>query len=111
MAQERPSVVRVSLGWFPPEKVDEVARHMDYSGQPLGEAIRRLPGLISYHSGIDRERHAVVNVSLWESVAAAEQMGTLQQMLDQGAALTRLGVEFVRPIPNCGTVWSFKPES
>ena len=104
-------MVRVSFGWFPPEKADQVARNMDYAGKPLGEAIRKLPGLISYYSGIDRERHAIVNVSLWESVAAAEQMGTLQQMLDQGAVLTGLGVQFVRPIPNFETLWSFRPPS
>jgi hypothetical protein len=99
-------VVRVSLGWFPPERLAAVERLMDYSGQPLGEAIARLPGLISFHSGIDRDRHAVVNVSLWESVQAAEQMATLQPMLDAGAVLTKLGVQFVRPIVNASTLWA-----
>jgi hypothetical protein len=36
-------VVRVSLAWFPPEKVDEVARAMDYAGQPL-EAESKVQG-------------------------------------------------------------------
>ncbi len=101
-----PPVVRVSLGWFPPESLAEVERLMDYTGQPLGEAIARLPGLISFHSGIDRDRHAVVNVSVWESVQAAEQMATLQPMLDAGAVLARLGVKFVRPVVNASTLWA-----
>lgn len=101
-----PPVVRVSLAWFPPEKADEVARVMDYTGQPLETAIRGLPGLISFYSGIDRQRHALVNVSLWESVEAAEQLTTLQAMLDAGGVLTRLGAEFVRPIVNAETLWS-----
>ena len=107
--RDQPPVVRVSLGWFPAEKADEVARNMDYAGKPLGAAIQKLPGLISYYSGIDRERHAIVNVSLWETERAAEQMSTLQQMIDQGGVLTRLGVQFVRPIPNCEALWSFEP--
>ena len=40
-------VLRVSLGWFPPEKAEEVARVMDYRGQPLESAIGKLPGLVS----------------------------------------------------------------
>jgi hypothetical protein len=79
---------------------------MDYRAKPLEAAIAKLPGLISYYSGIDRQRHAVVNVSLWESVEAAEQMANLQAMLDAGGVLARLGGEFVRPIVNAETVWA-----
>jgi hypothetical protein len=43
---------------------------------------------------------------LWKDVASAEQMGKLQAMLDHGAELTKLGVTFLRPIPNCKTLWS-----
>ena len=99
-------VVRVSFGWFPPEKMAEVAAAIDYTDKPLAAAIEGLPGLILYYSAIDRERHAIVNVSLWRDVPSAEQMGRLQAMLDQGVALSQLGVTFVRPIPNCETLWS-----
>jgi hypothetical protein len=99
-------IVRVSMGWFPPEKVDEVAALLDYTGRPLATAIKALPGLVAYYSGIDRKRHAMVNVSIWKDEPSAEQMGSLQAMLDQGAVLTRLGVKFVRPIANFETVWS-----
>ena len=99
-------VVRVSLGWFPPEKAEEVARVMNYRGAPLESAIGKLPGLISFYSGVDRQRHAVTNVSLWESAEAAEQMSTLQAMLDAGDGLARLGVRFVRPIVDAETLWA-----
>jgi hypothetical protein len=55
---------------------------------------------------IDRKRHALVNVSLWKDVPSAEQMSTLQAMLDEGEVLTKLGVEFVRPITNLETLWT-----
>jgi len=48
----------------------------------------------------------VVNVSLWESAEAAEQMSTLQAMLDAGDGLARLGVRFVRPIVDAETLWA-----
>ena len=103
--QDKP-IVRVSFGWFPAEKEAQVAAILDYAGKPLGDAIKKLPGLISYYSGIDREHHAMVNVSLWKDVSSTQQMGKRQAMLDQGAELTKLGVTFVRPIPNCETLWS-----
>lgn len=106
--RDRP-IVRVSFGWYPPEKEAEVAAILDYAGKPLGEAIKKLPGLISYYSGIDRQHHVMVNVSLWADLSSAEQMGKLQAMLDQGAELSKLGVTFVRPIPNCATLWSELP--
>lgn len=99
-------IVRISLGWYPPEKETQVAAILDYAGQPLGDAIKKLPGLISYYSAIDRTQRAMVNVSLWKDLASAQQMEKLQAMLDQGAELTKLGVTFVRPIPNCEALWS-----
>jgi hypothetical protein len=99
-------VVRVSLGWYPPEKVNEVAAILDYEGKPLGEAIKKLPGLISYYSGIDREQHALTNVSLWKDLASAEQMATLQAMIEQGKALAAIGVKFIRPITNSESLWT-----
>ena len=99
-------VIRVSLGWYPAEKADALAAILDYAGKPLGDAIQKLPGLLAYYSGIDRTRNALVNVSLWKDVPSADQMSTLQAMLDQAEVLTKLGVQFVRPITNFDTVWS-----
>jgi hypothetical protein len=104
--QEAP-IVRVSLGSYPPEREHEVAAFLDYTNRSLGDDIQRLTGLVWYYSGIDRERHAIVNVSLWRDVPSAEQMSKLQAMLDLGAEMTRLGVQFVRPIPNFEPVWTF----
>lgn len=40
---------------------------------------------------------------------AAEQMAALQAMLDAGGVLTGLGAQFIRPIVNAETFWSFSP--
>ncbi len=98
-------VVRVSLGFYPPEKEAAVASALDYSGTALARDIEALPGLISYHSAIDRANHALINVSTWKDLASAEQMGRLQSMLDRGGELAAMGVTFVRPIPNGEVLW------
>ena len=99
-------VVRVSFGRYPADKEAAIAEIMNYSGKPVEQAIQKLPGLISYYSGIDREAHTIVNVSLWKDVESAKQMDTLQAMLDLGKVVGELGVKFERPIPNCTTLWS-----
>jgi hypothetical protein len=99
-------VVRVSLGWYPVEHEQAVASLLDYAKRSIGADITGLSGLVWYHSGIDREHHAIVNVSLWRDVAAAQQMSRLQAMLDLGGEMTRLGVQFVRPIANSEPIWT-----
>lgn len=100
-------IVRVSLGSYPPEREHEVAAFLDFTNRSIGDDLQRLPGLVWYYSGIDRARHAIVNVSLWRDVPSAEQMSKLQAMLDLGAEMSRMGVQFVRPIPNFEPVWTF----
>ena len=100
-------VVRISLGWYPPEHEQEVAALLDFKKRAIGEDISRLPGLRWYYSGIDRARHAIVNVSAWRDAPSAEQMGKLQAMLDLGGDMSRLGVSFVRPITNFEPIWTF----
>jgi hypothetical protein len=45
------------------------------------------------------------NVSIWESVADANQMATFAPMLALAAAFIALGVRFEQPILNCDTLW------
>jgi hypothetical protein len=99
-------VVRVSYGRYPVEKEAAIAEIMNYSGKPVEQAIQKLPGLISFYSGIDREAHTIVNASLWKDIESAKQMDTLQAMIDLGKAVVELGVKFERPIANCTTLWS-----
>jgi hypothetical protein len=100
-------IMRISLGWYPPEHEHEVAALLDYRNRSIGEDIERLPGLCWYYSGIDRERHAIVNVSAWRDVPSAERMGKLQAMLELGGDMSRLGVQFVRPITSFEPIWTF----
>ncbi len=47
----------------------------------------------------------MVNVSVWRSVADAQQMQTLGPMLALAEEFTREGVRFERPIINYETLW------
>jgi hypothetical protein len=57
---------------------------------------------------VDAMTNSMVNVSVWESLAAAKQMDTLQEMLAQRDIFVRLGVKF-QPIRNYSGLWSIAP--
>jgi hypothetical protein len=98
-------VIRISLGTFDAEKASLVEAKLIESRAALEAGIRGMRGNLGYYVGIDRKNDAISNVSLWESVEAAEQMATFQPMLDLAGTFVALGVRFQRPILNCATVW------
>jgi hypothetical protein len=63
----------------------------------LEAGIRAMRGNLGYYVGIDRKNNAISNVSLWESIEAAEQMATSQPMLDLASTFVVVGVRFQRP--------------
>jgi len=98
-------VIRISLGTFDAEKASVVEAKLIESKAALEPGIRGMRGNLGYYAGIDRKNNSMSNVSLWESIEAAEQMASFQPMLDLAAAFVGLGVRFQRPILNCATVW------
>ena len=101
-------VIRISLGFFDADKADAVEARLARSRAALEPGILAMRGNLGYFAGIDRANNAMHNVSLWESVADAEQMSTFQPMLDLAPDFVALGVRFQRPILNCETLWSLK---
>ena len=98
-------VVRVSLGTFDADKAATVEAKLIESKSALETGIRAMRGNLGYYVGIDRRNNAISNVSLWDSIEAAEQMATLQAMIDLAGTFVALGVRFQRPILNFTTVW------
>jgi quinol monooxygenase YgiN len=99
------STVRVSILNIPAEHLEQCAEWMTEAEESLA-GIRELPGLISYHAGIDRENNQLSNVSVWDSAEHAKAMSSFQPMLDLGAKFLQLpGISFVRPIPNFDELW------
>jgi hypothetical protein len=98
-------VVRVSLGTFDADKAAIVEAKLIESKAVLESGIRAMRGNLGYYAGIDRKNNAMSNVSVWESVEAAEQMATFQPMIDLAGTFAPLGVRMQRPILNLTTLW------
>lgn len=99
-------VVRVSIGRFDAEIAQTVEEQLVAGMNRIMPELRKLPGLVSYSAGVDKKNNALSNVSVWQSLAQAEQMATFQPMLDLAKEFVALGVRFERPILNFETVWS-----
>jgi len=53
----------------------------------------------------DAENNAIVNVSAWDTLNAAEQMASFRPILDLAGEFTCLGVRFGHPILNFERLW------
>ena len=100
------AVVRVSIGSFAPEKAAVVEAKLVESKAELEAGIRAMRGNLGYYAGVDRINNAMSNVSIWDSVEAANQMATFKPMLNLAENFVALGVRFQRPILNFITVWA-----
>ena len=99
-------IVRISLGRFDADNHDTIRKLLDDSQKTLIPAIRALKGNQAYYVGIDRENNAMTNVSVWDTRRDAEQMASLQAMLDLATIFVNAGVHFERPITNYETLWT-----
>jgi hypothetical protein len=98
-------IVRISRGSFAPEKYESIRTRLDAAQSSLVPAIRKLAGCIHYFAAIDRESSSMVNVSVWRTLADAQQMQTFGPMLALAAEFTQEGVRFERPTINYESVW------
>lgn len=98
-------VIRISIGRFDAEKAAMVEAKLVASRAMLETGVRAMKGNLEYYAGVDRTNHAMHNVSIWESVADAEQMSTFAPMLALAEEFTQIGVRFERAILNFTTVW------
>lgn len=101
-------VVRVSQGFFSPDLRAEVEAKLQASRTSLDPALRALPGLLHYYVAIDPGSNSIVNVSVWTSIEAAQQLDGLEAMRVQRDAYIALGVRF-EPIRNYTGLWSIQP--
>jgi quinol monooxygenase YgiN len=99
------AVFRVSRGSFDPARFPEVHEMTVATGRYLIPAIKKLPGLISYHAGTSPDG-SVVHVSVWESDEHAQQMSRLKEMIvDARKEADKAGVTFI-PIVNYPIDWA-----
>ncbi len=101
-------VVRISKGSFEAASAAEAERLLADSERALRGALARLPGLLHYYVGIDREHRQLTNVSVWDTLEHARQLDTLKEMLAQRPTLEAAGVTF-EAITNHETLWTITP--
>ncbi|HYB04309.1 MAG TPA: hypothetical protein VED17_07600 [Nitrososphaerales archaeon] len=101
-------VVRISIGRFDSNKIDTVKRALDAAEDKLAPGIRTMKENRGFFAGIDGESYSMVNVSFWDSVAAAKQMEQFQPMLELAKEFIGIGVRFERPILNFEPLWTIE---
>jgi hypothetical protein len=99
------AVVRVSRGTFDPSRFAEVDAMNKKVSEYLIPAIRRLPGLIHYYTGVSPEG-SIVAVSVWDSDEHATQLNQLKEMIvDARGEAEAAGVAFT-PILDYPIGWT-----
>ena len=105
MTDTSKNVIRISIGYFEPEKADEVHSLLDNEFKnSLIPAIKKLSGNINYSVGIDREKFCMTNVSVWQTKEDALQMVSLKEMLEMRNIFESLGLKFIE-ITNHAILW------
>ena len=99
------AVVRVSRGTFDPSRFAEVDAMNKKVPEYLIPAIKRLPGLIHYYTGVSPEG-SIVAVSVWDSDEHATQLDQLKEMIvDARGEAEAAGVAFT-PILDYPIGWT-----
>jgi len=101
-------IVRISTGHFDAARYEEVRKLLTEGGDRLIPAIKKLPGCLHYYAAVNKEAGKIVNVSVWDTLEHAQQMGSLQEMRAEGLKMTALNVRF-DPIVNHETTWTITP--
>jgi hypothetical protein len=97
-------ITRISIGWFDPSRSEEVATMLHESEKSLRPAISKLKGNKYYFVGLDRQKGAMTNTSIWETLEDAQQMATLPEMLALRERFEALNITF-NPITNHEELW------
>jgi pimeloyl-ACP methyl ester carboxylesterase len=99
------NIVRISIGYFQPEQTEKVESMLNNEFKNLLiPAIQKLKGNLGYYVAIDKEKHAMTNVSFWQTKEDAMQMATLKEMLDMRITFETLGLKFIE-ITNHDILW------
>lgn len=104
------AIVRVSILRCRPDQFAEFRRMMVESNAELEAGIRQMRGLLHYYAGADEAVSSLTNVSIWRTLADAQQMDGFQPMLDLGKTFAARGATFDRPIMNYASLWEIVPE-
>jgi len=103
----RTAIIRVSVIWCDPAQFERLRTMMVEADPVLRPGIEAMPGLLAYYAGDDAATSTLINISFWETLEQAHQLGHFQPMLDLAKRFAAAGARFDRPIMNHSVLWEF----
>lgn len=89
------SVLRISQATFDPSQFNEVEAMSKKTSEYIIPALRQLPGLLHFYSGVSPDG-SVVQVSIWDTDDHAAQLNNLKEMVVIGRRdMESVGVKFI----------------
>lgn len=100
------AVVRVGRASFDPARYEEFEALIEKQSEYLVPAIKELPGLLDWYTGVSPEG-STVQISVWDTEEHAKQMDELKLMaVVARGEMEALGGKFERPIINYPMTWT-----
>lgn len=100
------AVVRISRATFEPGRFAEVDAASKKTSEYIIPALRRLPGLLHFYSGVS-PKGEVVQISIWDTDEHAAQLNQLKEMVVDGRRdMEAAGVRFT-PIFHYPIDWTW----
>ncbi len=96
--------VRINRGKFDTAKAQDVVEMLRKSEEQLSTALKQLPGLQSYQTGIDTERGTMIAISTWDTIEHAQSLGQLPEMNALRSTFQQYGIVF-EPISTYDILW------
>ncbi|MBM3947633.1 MAG: hypothetical protein FJ312_00030 [SAR202 cluster bacterium] len=72
--------MRVNTGRFAPSSADRIDEMLTDSEMQLAPVLKRLEGIRSYRTGIDRAAGTMIAISLWDDAKQTDAMNGLPEM-------------------------------
>ena len=96
--------VRINRGSFDTVKAQDVIETLRKSEEQLAPALKQLPGLHNYQTGIDAEHGTMIAISVWDTVEHAQLLGQLPEMNALRSTFQQYGIVF-DPISTYDILW------
>lgn len=96
--------IRINRGKFDTAKAQDIVEMLRKSEEQLSPALKQLPGLQSYQTGIDVEHGTMIAISNWDSRENAQSLGQLPEMNALRATFQQYGIVF-DPISTYNILW------
>jgi quinol monooxygenase YgiN len=96
--------VRINRGTFDTAKAHDDIEMLRTSEEQLAPALKQLPGLHSYQTGVDAEGGTMIAISVWDTAEHAQSLSQLPEMNALRSTFQRYGIVF-DPISTYDILW------